>query len=123
VHTFDLAVALDPDARIDTAAVPVLWARLAQIAERFHDDDARTGLAPLRVTMRPTDGLPAQTLTIEPDRVRFGPGEAQQVVSGPAEVLVRLVYGRLDPDARVDDRLAGSNGADPTVLRTLFAGY
>jgi uncharacterized protein (TIGR03083 family) len=126
VHTWDVAVALDPGARIDPAAVPVLWARLGRIAERFTSAETRQALAPADVTFRPTDGMEPATLRITADSLAWLPGaglDATVQVRGAAESLVRLVYGRLDPARRAHDRLEVSGGLALDTLRELFPGY
>lgn len=106
-----------------TLRVPYFVGPLTLFAERFHDADVRARLAPRRIALRPTDGGPAQLLEIGAEGAALGPGDAPDAVTGPAEALVRLVYGRLDPDQRLDDRLTGAGDADPSDLRALFRGY
>lgn len=129
VHTWDLAVALDPDARIDATAVPVLVARLGLIATRFHHEPTRRRLAPLRIALTPTDAEPL-LLTVTEGVVELGRvnrsaldrSTVDGTVEGAAEVLVRLVYGRLDPALRRHDVLTVTD-AVPESLAALFPGY
>lgn len=124
MHTWDIAVALDPAARLDPAAAAVLWARLDLIAGRFHAADLRARLAPADITLQPTDGAPAASLVIRPDTVTLIPGDhGTAQVSGPVDALVRLAYGRLDPARRVDDRLDITAGPSLADLTALFPGY
>lgn len=124
VHTWDVAVALEAAARITPGATAVLWSRLALIAERFHAADVRTLLAPTSVTLRPTDGAPPATLVIRPGALTLVAGDSGAAqASGTVEALTRLVYGRLAPRLRADDRLALTPGITLDDLVSLFPGY
>jgi uncharacterized protein (TIGR03083 family) len=124
VHTWDVAVALDPSARLAPGTAAVLWARLGLIAGRFHAADVRVRLAPADVTLRPTDGAPAATLVIRPDTVALVDGDhGTAQVRGTVDALVRLCYGRLDPELRDDDRLDVTAGVSRADLTDLFPGY
>ena len=98
VHTWDVAVALDPTATIPPDAVRLLIDQIPGTA-------ARTG--------RPiVDAQPLTILTREPERrfslqlsptVALSPAEDSAAqgtphLKMPAEALIRLVYGRLDAD-------------------------
>lgn len=76
VHSWDVAVALDPDARIDAGAVPALWARLGLAAERFNGAGARRASARTEIVLQPTDGASAVTVRISEDALTWEPGEA-----------------------------------------------
>jgi uncharacterized protein (TIGR03083 family) len=117
VHTWDVAVALDPAATVEPDAVGLLVDTLGQLA-------ARTGKA---------DGKQRRLLvtTAEPDRqfvletgeaVTLTPSDGEEgrpELRLPAEALVRLVYGRLDPAHTP----AEASGADLDELRQLFPGF
>lgn len=116
VHTWDIAVALDPTARVAAAAVTLLADRLAPtvgfagntvegvdpVTIRTHAPERtfRLTLSP-EVALEPTDDPGADPLAL------------------PAEALLRLVYGRLDPDHTPPEV------SDPrlTTLRQAFPGF
>jgi uncharacterized protein (TIGR03083 family) len=124
VHAWDAAVALDPGALIEAGAAAVLWARLSRIASRFHNANIRHAIAPIDVALLPDDDAPASTLEIRPDGVTLIPAESGTAqVRGPVESLVRLVYGRLDPNRRPHDHLDICGELSLGTLTTLFPGY
>jgi uncharacterized protein (TIGR03083 family) len=118
VHTWDVAVALDPAATVEPDAVGLLVDTLGQLA-------ARTGKA---------DGKQRRLLvtTTDPDRqFVLETGEAVTLTPAvdaeglpelrlPAEALVRLVYGRLDS---AHTPPAESSEVDLDELRQLFPGF
>lgn len=121
VHAWEATVALDPGVLIEAGAAAVLWARLARIASRFHNANVRHALTPIDVA---TDGAPASTLEIRPDGVTLIPDKSGTVqVRGPVESLVRLVYGRLDPNRRPHDHIDVRGDLCLDTLTTLFPGY
>ncbi|HEY2041561.1 MAG TPA: maleylpyruvate isomerase family mycothiol-dependent enzyme, partial [Jatrophihabitans sp.] len=95
VHTWDIAVALDPAATISADAVELLIDRLGQPAARSGKPIA--GGDPIGIeTTEPERRFlivldPDVTLTDSANRTDGSP-------TVPAEAFVRLVYGRLDPD-------------------------
>ena len=148
VHTWDVAVALDPRARVDGDAVALLVDGLAR-ATAWLGKPENAGVA------RP---FSARVVTSEPDRTfdleitdsvkmtrvndgasptgaargpartgpaRTGPapgaGEALAALRLPAEAFLRLVYGRLDPSHAPE--LDATE--DPTLdnLRQVFPGF
>jgi len=124
VHTWDIAVALDPTARLAPDAVELLIDRIPQTASRA--GKPAPGTDPITIdTFEPERRF---HLSLDPD-VRLSPDvavatDASTSSAGtlrlPAEALVRLVYGRLRPDttpAEVADdvRLA--------QLRDVFPGF
>jgi uncharacterized protein (TIGR03083 family) len=124
MHTWDVAVTADPAARLPAGAVDLLIDNVAQfLAPRLGKPQDPPLAAHLTVTGPDRDW----TLTAGPDAVAVtdGPpadgGAAVSEVRLPAEALLRLAYGRLDPvhtPAEVD--------ADPEVLgrlRAVFPGF
>src|SRR3984957_2513867 len=96
LHTWDIAVVFDDDARLPSDATALVVDNLALTA-RFSgrpDGQDRT------VTVHTTDPERAVALRMTPDGVLVDPGEPGQSpdLVLPAEALSRLVYGRLDPD-------------------------
>lgn len=92
VHTWDVAVALDPSATVAADAVEQLLSLLPNLAR---GTKPVSGAAP--VVVATTDGHGAYRITLDPD-VTIGPvADAPADVQMPSEALLRLVYGRLDP--------------------------
>ena len=114
VHTWDIAVALDPSATVGSDAVELL-------VDTVPATGARTG--------KPIDGGdPVVIATTEPERqfavtvspeVAIEPADAAPDLTLPAEAFIRLIFGRLDPEhapADVDE-------AQLTRLRQVFPGF
>ena len=115
VHTWDVAVAVDPDARIAPEAVGLLAVRLPLMAGFMGKQQDE----PSVVTVSTTD--PAVTFTLDTGGVALTPGStgAAASLTLPAEVFVRLVYGRLDDDAEV----TSANGVTVAELQAVFPGF
>jgi uncharacterized protein (TIGR03083 family) len=112
VHTWDVAVAMDPGAVVDPEAVVLLVDRLPQVAARAGKTEGAGG--PLAATVITSD--PERRFSLHTDGgvqlVADGPpttggqaaaggvaaGGSATVLRLPAEAFLRLVYGRLDPD-------------------------
>jgi uncharacterized protein (TIGR03083 family) len=121
VHTWDVAVALDPSARVAPYAVKMI----------IDDVPNRIGWA-----AKPQGGTWSITVeTTAPDRVytlsssgdsvtmRAGVGDgADGVLKLPAEALLRLVYGRLDAWNLDDTDLSGTK-LTLDDLRDVFPGF
>lgn len=121
VHTWDVAVALDPTATLAPDAVALLVDGLPATVRRA--GKTVDGQAPVAlVTTAPGRtfvldlGDPVSLRPAEPGTDE-GSGSAQPLVL-PAEALVRLVYGRLD----ADHTPAGVDDPRLDVLRTAFPG-
>ena len=116
VHTWDIAVALEPAATVSADAVSLLIDVLPATA-------ARSG--------RPATGVdPVSVVTSEPERtflLTLSPSVTLEAVDHagadplrlPAEALLRLVYGRLDPQHTP----AGVTDARLPRLREVFPGF
>lgn len=142
LHAWDVAVALDPTATLDADAAALLVDRLPETVGRMGTLDGAVGLErPFTVSVR-TAGPPRSfDLTID-DAVRLEPvgdgaaqagsgsesasdpananGGARAQLHLPAEALVRLVYGRLDPAHRPE--LSPEEFATVETLRQVFRG-
>jgi len=118
VHSWDVAVALDPAATVAPAAVSLLIDALGPIAARSGKPSKR----PLAVRVTTTE--PTRQFTIEAtDTVRLEPAEADGSVPHlrlPSEALVRLVYGRLDPAHTPQVEISK---LDLDELRQIFPGF
>lgn len=115
LHTWDIAVALDPTATVSQDAVELLVDQLPPTAAR--SGKVSDGVEPVSITTTAPDR--AFLLTVSPAVTLMPADGSAGALTLPAEALVRLVYGRLDPDhtpAEVtDERLA--------TLRTVFPGF
>jgi len=120
VHSWDVAVALDPAARVAPEAVGLIVDTLGPLAARSGKPDGTK----LRVHVSASD--PQRDFTLESgDTVTLAPsvaGEDAELpeLRLPAEALVRLVYGRLDP---AHTPPVESRGVDLDELRRLFPGF
>jgi len=119
LHEWDVAVMFDPEATLAPDATAVVVDNLELIgrfAARRHGD-------PRTITIATSDPERSFAVTIGADAVTFAPGDGtgQPDVTMPAEALVRLVYGRLDPD-----HTPPTVTADPATvdqLRAVFPGF
>jgi len=118
VHTWDVAVALDPAATIEPDAVALLIDTLGQFAGRSAKPDGQQRRVRV-VTTDPERSFiletgPAVTLT-ESDG-----DEGLPELRLPAEALLRLLYGRLDP---AHTPPVEAKGVDLDELRAIFPGF
>jgi uncharacterized protein (TIGR03083 family) len=116
VHTWDVAVALDPAATIAQDAVELLIDGLSMII----GFTARKAAEPLVIAVTTTS--PDRTFTLDTGGVSLTPGDPQDAARAsmvlPAEALIRLVYGRLDDDADLT-----AAGVALPQLRSVFPGF
>jgi uncharacterized protein (TIGR03083 family) len=120
VHTWDVAVALDPSAEVSSDAVDLLIDGLGDLVGWGGKVDG----GPRRVRVR-TTGPDRDVLISVSDAVSLGDwddGEADAVLTMPAPAFLRLIYGRLDgahtPPVTID-------GPSETLddLRLVFPGF
>jgi uncharacterized protein (TIGR03083 family) len=119
VHTWDVAVALDPTATIVPEAVGLVVDNLALVAGF---SGTAEGLAGRVVQVITTDPDREFTLTFDAT-VSLQPGRAAAATAElvlPAEAFIRLVYGRLDP-AHTPPLTVTGLGLDE--LRRAFPGF
>jgi uncharacterized protein (TIGR03083 family) len=118
LHTWDVAVALDPSAAVAPDAVALLVDTIGPLAARTGQADGKQR----RLSVLTSD--PERHFVLETsDAVSLTPadGEAgQPQLRLPAEALVRLVYGRLDP---AHTPPVDADGVDLDELRGLFPGF
>jgi uncharacterized protein (TIGR03083 family) len=118
VHTWDVAVALDPAATLAPDAVGLLVDTLGQLVARA----GKPGGAQRRLHV--STSSPVRHFTLETgEKVTLTPSEYTEglpELALPAEALIRLVYGRLDPahTPPVETRRADLDG-----LRQVFPGF
>jgi uncharacterized protein (TIGR03083 family) len=111
MHTWDVAVALDPSATVAPDAVALLIDMLGPLVARAAKPDGKQRKLHVS-TSDPERHFVLETgenVTLTP----YGDEADLPEVRLPAEAFVRLVYGRLDPQG------------DPTLdeLRQIFPGY
>jgi hypothetical protein len=116
VHTWDVAVVLDPAAKVAQDAVDLLVDRLPTLTG-FLGKQA-TALVTVAVT---TTG-PERAFTLDTGGVTLapaGPGDTPAAsLALPAEALLRLVYGRLDAEPGLQ-----ATGVTLPELRSVFPGF
>jgi uncharacterized protein (TIGR03083 family) len=121
VHTWDVAVAVDPEAVVAPAAVAALVPELQFLAERT----GRTDGGPLRVRLRGTHPDVDFLLDVS-DTVTLVPWPAGETdtdgeIATSTEGLLRLAYGRLDPAHTPPVRVSGAADLLDRV-RAVFPG-
>ena len=120
IHSWDVAAALDPAARVAPEAVDLIVDTLGPLAARSGKPDGTK----LRVHVSAND--PRRDFTLESgETVTLAPsaaGEDDELpeLQLPAEALVRLVYGRLDS---AHTPPVETRGVDLDELRRLFPGF
>ena len=126
VHTWDVAVALDPNATISPDAVAFLLDHLGQLAGRT----GRPADEPWSARLQTTDPIREFLLVVDESvqllaamgEAGYAGGEAAEAaVELRAEALVRLVYGRLDPGHTPAG--ISTSGVDLDRLRQVFPGF
>jgi hypothetical protein len=120
LHTWDVAVALDDRAVVPSDAVDLLVDSLGPLVGRAGRAGGRTGTVEILTTdpdrrFRLEIGTEQVTLT---DGVTGEPTTTRLTL--PAEAMVRLVYGRLDPAHTPAVR---TDGVDLDELRAVFPGF
>ncbi len=119
IHAWDIAVSFEPGAVVDQASVDLLVDGLPSVA-------ARVG-KPLitQTTLRILTNDPDREFALTTGEVSLEPWTDQDATGTlrlPAEALVRLVYGRLDP-AHTPPLALDSTGIDLEQLRSIFPGF
>ena len=116
LHTWDIEVTFDPHAQVAPDATQLVVDNL-QMITRFTGKPFGTERHVAVHTIEPQRDF---TITIRADAVSLEPTERidEPDLEIPAEALVRLVYGRLDPDHTPPTR----GPADLDELRRVFPG-
>ena len=114
VHTWDVAVAVDPAARVSADAVGLLIDGVSPMIGWM----SKKAADPAVIAVTTTD--PARTFTLDTGGVTLTPGQAETPASLrlTAEELLRLVYGRLDESATVS-----ASKVSLADLRAVFPGF
>jgi uncharacterized protein (TIGR03083 family) len=118
VHTWDVAVALDPKALVAPDAVDLLIDTLEPLVTRTGkplDQQLVIGVETDEPSRNFVLTVDAEGATLEPLDAR---SDADRLLALPAEAFVRLVYGRLDPEHTP----AGADDPSLEVLRGVFPG-
>lgn len=116
VHTWDIAVTLDPAAEVAADAVDLLIDRLGMMAGFMGKK------APAPVVVAVTTTSPDRSFSLDTGGVTLAPAGVNDAptasLSLPAEAFLRLVYGRLDdaPDAQ-------ASGVTLPELKSVFPGF
>ena len=117
VHTWDVAVSLDPGAEVAADAVEVMIDGLPDLAARVGRPAAHPTTAAV-TTKRPERHFVLGTGGVE---LRRGSAGAAASIELPAEALVRLVYGRLDDTGLPRDEVR-TVGVSLDELQAVFTG-
>ena len=117
LHTWDVEVALHPDATLPADAVAILIDNLEMIAGFASKSDGHERV----LTVHTTQPSRAFSVNVDPERVSMTSAEPSAPVDSelPSESFVRLVYGRLDPGHSPAD----IESPELEQLRGLFPGF
>ncbi len=118
LHTWDIAVTLDPAATVAPDAASLLVDTLGQLAAR----SAKPGGLQRRLRVSTTSPVRHYMLDIG-ETVTLTPTDGDDIrpeLALPAEALVRLVYGRLDP---AHTPPVETRNVDLDELRQVFPGF
>jgi uncharacterized protein (TIGR03083 family) len=120
VHTWDVAVALDPSARVSPDAVNLLIDGMGQMMPYM----GKKAASPQVIAVTTTD--PERAFTLDTGGVTLTAAAADTPPSGSldltAETLLRLVYGRVGESAAASGEIRASN-VDLAGLRAVFPGF
>jgi uncharacterized protein (TIGR03083 family) len=123
LHTWDVAVTSDPAATVSPDAVDLLIDNVAQfLAPRLGKAPAEPFAVRITTTSPHRDWLLATADTvIVTDYPENGPDVPVDEIALPAEALLRLAYGRLDPGHT--PATVRADPADLSQLRGIFPGF
>ena len=118
IHSWDVAVALDPSATVAPDAVGLLIDTVGQLVARSAKPDGKER----RIRVSTSD--PERYFVLETgEAVSLTESDGEEGLPGlrlPAEAFVRLVYGRLGP---AHTPPVETDGVDLDELRQLFPGF
>jgi uncharacterized protein (TIGR03083 family) len=126
VHAWDVAVTFDPAATVAADCVALLVDRIALVAGRAGQFTGESALVHIRTTGPERDFLlevaaPVSLTAVTPEPDGSVSGDLTASIEMPAEALLRLVYGRLDPDHTPPVKvISGQISLD--LLRRTFPG-
>jgi hypothetical protein len=120
VHTWDVAVALDPSARVAPDAVELLIDGVPQTLRWMAKKADESAVIAVTTTG------PARTFTLDTGGVTMTPGaperQATASLEATSEALLRLVYGRVDESTATPGELRPA-GVTLSELRAVFPGF
>jgi uncharacterized protein (TIGR03083 family) len=121
IHTWDIVVALHPDATVAADAAGLLLDTLPWLAERV----GKPAQPPVRVHVTTTSPDREFLLDLDDAGVQLaqataGPAGETAVLRLPAEAFLRLVFGRLDPEHTPS--AVEVDGVELQNLRSTFPG-
>jgi uncharacterized protein (TIGR03083 family) len=120
LHTWDVAVVLDPAATLPDDAAALVADGLSMVAGWA----GKGSEEPVSVEVRTTSPERAYHLDVSPAGVALSPSlddtSADATLTLPTEAFVRLVYGRLDPDHTPAS--VSASGVELDRLRATFPG-
>ncbi|HEX4688226.1 MAG TPA: maleylpyruvate isomerase family mycothiol-dependent enzyme [Nocardioides sp.] len=119
LHTWDITVAMDPTSTIPPDAAELVAENLGAIV-RWAGKPSEEEVS---VEVRTSEPELAYHLDLGPNGVALAPSlddTSAPELTLPTEALVRLVYGRLDPDHTPSSVCA--KGVDLELLRSVFPG-
>lgn len=121
VHAWDVEVAHKDGASIPPEEVDLLLERIDLIATRFRDGDVLEASRGQRIAVRLTDRDRGMTLDLGSELHLYpcGTGESGGTITGTAEEVLRLVYGR----HRAVDSTTAAGALSMDTIRRLFPGY
>ncbi|PSM37269.1 hypothetical protein C6Y14_43165 [Streptomyces dioscori] len=121
VHAWDIEAALNPQATVPAPETRLLWQRLDLVATRFRDADTLTRLAPAQLALTLTEPATGMMLDLGAELHLYPcePAEPAGVLSGTAEAVLRLVYGRHQSTDNI--QVTGTITLDD--LQFLFPGF
>lgn len=119
IHTWDIAVAVDPMARVQPEAVVLLIDNLGSVAGRAEKPQGKV----FDVTIRTTDPARKFALHVGDDvsLAEDAGTSSDNEIRLPSEALLRIVYGRLDPEHTPTVEVTGPVTLDD--LRAVFPGF
>jgi uncharacterized protein (TIGR03083 family) len=121
VHTWDIAVTLDPTATVADDAVTLIVDTVPRVVERA----GKPSPEPLTIQVDTSDPDRRLRLELSAEGARVSRAEAEDppsaVLTLPAEAWVRLVYGRLDADHTPGT--VTTQSVDLDLLRRCFPGF
>jgi uncharacterized protein (TIGR03083 family) len=123
LHSWDIAVSLDPAALVAPQSVALLVDRVPQVAACGGNPPGVPYRAGIQTTDPEREFLLDVTETISMSAVRPGADiDGVPALRMPAEALLRLVYGRLDPGHTPPVRVL-SGRVELDLLRQTFPGF
>jgi uncharacterized protein (TIGR03083 family) len=118
IHVWDIAVAFDPSAQIAQPAVDLMVDAMDLLVERRQPGDQE-----FRLRIQTTNPGRRFVLSGSGGQMRLATDESDQAdgeLTIPADALIRLFYGRLDPDHTPEVSINGRVSLDD--LRQMFPG-